>query len=205
MNIYIVRHEDRTQDATFFSPLTDVGLTNSDKLKETLKMLQIDQIYSSPFIRTLQTVFPYSNSSNIKIKAEYSLGEKIDSFIIPENSYQIKLPQYISKSFNVDPSYTSLLQPENNKFNESFSDVESRIKLFLKKIIKQNCKKQTNILLVTHQAVACAILKIIKSKDISQNLNFIGNKYPYPKGGLTKIFDQNKWDFDPINWSPETN
>ena len=103
-------------------------------------MLNIDQIYSSPFIRTLQTVFPYSNLANIKIKAEYSLGEKIDSFIIPENSYQIKLPEYIAYSFNVDSNYTSLLQPENNKFNESFSDVESRIKLFLK-INKTNCKK----------------------------------------------------------------
>ena len=42
-------------------------------------------------------------------------------------------------------------------------------------------------------------------KKYHTNLNFIGNKYPYPKGGLTKIFDQNKWDFNPINWSPETN
>ena len=33
-----------------FSPLTELGLENSDKLKDILKMLNIDQIYSSPFI-----------------------------------------------------------------------------------------------------------------------------------------------------------
>ena len=29
MKLFILRHEDRTQDATFFSPLTKIGLDNS--------------------------------------------------------------------------------------------------------------------------------------------------------------------------------
>lgn len=203
MKIYILRHEDRTQDATFFSPLTEDGLINSNKLKDTLKKLQINLIYSSPYIRTLQTAFPYSNEQQIKIKADYSLGEKIDSYIIPENSFQVRLPTYIAKSFNVDPEYNSLIQPENYKFNESFSDVENRIKPFLKKIIKENCKNKNNILIVTHQANASAILKIIKTKNITDQLIFEGNKYPYPKGGLTKIFDVKRWTFKPINWKPK--
>jgi 2,3-bisphosphoglycerate-dependent phosphoglycerate mutase len=205
MKIYILRHEDRTQDATFFSPLTEDGLSNANKLIDTLKKLDINQIYSSPYIRTLQTVFPYCNQYKFKIKADYSLGEKIDSYIIPEKSYQVSLPPYIAKSFNVDPEYKSLIQPKDYKFNESFSDVENRIKLFLKKIIKQNCKNNNNnnILIVTHQAIASAILKIIKSKNITDQLIFEGNKYPYPKGGLTKIFYVNRWTFEPINWKPK--
>ena len=205
MIIYILRHEDRTKDATFFSPLTEEGLANSNTLKETLKMINIDQIYSSPFIRTLQTAFPYSNESNIKIKVDYSLGEKIDAYIIPENSYKVRLPNYIAKSFNVDSNYQTLFEPENFKFNETMVDVENRTKIFLKNIIKQNCKKNTNILIVTHQAIASVILKIIKSKKITDSLVFEGNKYPYPKGGLTKIFDVNKWTFKPINWKPKIN
>ena len=38
MKIYILRHEDRTQDCTFFSPLTELGLHNSKKLVDVLKL-----------------------------------------------------------------------------------------------------------------------------------------------------------------------
>ena len=37
MKIYILRHEDRTQDCTFFSPLTEFGLRNAKKLINVLK------------------------------------------------------------------------------------------------------------------------------------------------------------------------
>jgi len=67
MRIYILRHEDRTQDATMFSPLTEEGLENSIKLINDLEDLDIDKIYSSPFIRTLQTVYPYANKKDINI------------------------------------------------------------------------------------------------------------------------------------------
>ena len=198
MKLYILRHEDRTEDATFFSPLTEYGLNNSNILKETLKKININDIYSSPYIRTLQTVYPFSKAFNIQIKADYSLGEKINSFIIPEKSYKVKLPLYIAKSFNVDNKYKSIIGPEKYKFNESIHDVENRTKLFLRTIIKQNCKKETNILIVTHQAIVSCILKIIKSKNITKEI--LSNN-PYPKGGLTLIFD-NKWTFNPINWVP---
>lgn len=60
MIIYIIRHEDRTQDATMFSPLTKLGIDNSYKLVEILDNLNIGIIYSSPYIRTLQTIYPFS-------------------------------------------------------------------------------------------------------------------------------------------------
>ena len=37
MKLYILRHEDRTQDCSFFSPLTKEGLNNSIKLIDILK------------------------------------------------------------------------------------------------------------------------------------------------------------------------
>ena len=36
MRLYILRHEDRTMDASFFSPLTKEGLDNSVKLIDIL-------------------------------------------------------------------------------------------------------------------------------------------------------------------------
>ena len=66
MKIYLLRHEDRTMDLTFFSPLTKNGLENSVELIKHLEKEKIDTIYSSPYIRTLQTIYPYSKKYNIK-------------------------------------------------------------------------------------------------------------------------------------------
>ena len=62
MKIYILRHEDRTMDCTFFSPLTKKGLENSLSLISLLKEKNISYIYCSPFIRTLQTVYHSKNT-----------------------------------------------------------------------------------------------------------------------------------------------
>jgi 2,3-bisphosphoglycerate-dependent phosphoglycerate mutase len=73
MKIYILRHEERTIDCSFFGPLTMNGLQNSKKLINKLDMLNITDVYSSPFIRTLQTIEPFIKKNNMKIKLEYSL------------------------------------------------------------------------------------------------------------------------------------
>lgn len=43
MKLYILRHEDRTQDATFFSPLTKQGLENATKLIKELEKVEISR------------------------------------------------------------------------------------------------------------------------------------------------------------------
>ena len=91
MKIYIIRHEDRTQDATMFSPLTLDGLDNSKKLIEEIYNLKINKLYSSPFIRTLQTVYPFSKKYNIKINLDYALAEIQHPDLIPSNSYKVYL------------------------------------------------------------------------------------------------------------------
>ena len=64
MRLYILRHEDRTMDLTFFSPLTKNGLEKSNELINHLENERINCIYSSPYIRTLQTIYPYSKKYN---------------------------------------------------------------------------------------------------------------------------------------------
>ena len=96
MKLYILRHEDKTQDATFFSPLTKQGLENATKLINELEKVEISHIYSSPYIRTLQTVHPYCKKHDLKIKLEYGLSEINHEDIIPKKSYQIRLPEYIA-------------------------------------------------------------------------------------------------------------
>ncbi len=44
MKIYILRHEDRTIDASFFSPLTEKGLINANNLCFYLEKIDITKI-----------------------------------------------------------------------------------------------------------------------------------------------------------------
>jgi broad specificity phosphatase PhoE len=197
MKIYILRHEDRTMDGTFFSPLTQEGLDNSIKLIEVLNKCNIDIIYSSPFIRTLQTVLPYSKSKSVKINLEHSLSEIQHPHLIPIKSYQINLPQYIAEQFNYNPSYCSYLDPTYHTYPEDEKSVCNRVKKFITKLINETVDSKHNVLIVTHQIVCNCLLKIATKKIKSINIE---STYNYPKGGVTKIFDTDEWGFEPINW-----
>ncbi len=197
MKIYILRHEDRTMDGTFFAPLTQDGLDNSVKLIEILNKCKIDTIYSSPFIRTLQTVLPYAKSKNLKINLEHSLSEIQHPHLIPVKSYQINLPLYIAEQFNYNPNYSSCLNPSEHKYPEDERCVSNRVKSFISRLVKEMVDKNNNILIVSHQIVCNCLLKLATKKMDSICIEC---SYNYPKGGLTKIFDTEEWVFEPINW-----
>ena len=198
MRIYILRHEDRTMDATFFSPLTQDGLDNSIKLLEILEKCKIDTIYCSPFIRTLQTIYPYSKKHDIKINTEHSLSEIQHPHIIPVKSYQINLPQYIAEQFNCNSNYISYLDPHNHNYPEDEKSVSSRVKAFLGKIVREHVDSKHNILIVSHQIVCNCILK--KATKRYKDLPQFEIHFNYPKGSITKIFDEEEFIFEPINW-----
>lgn len=199
MKIYIIRHEDRTQDATMFSPLTEEGIKNSLNLIDIVSSLNVDKLYSSPFIRTLQTIFPFAKKKNIKINIDYGIAELQHPDLIPPNSYKVHLPKYIAEQFNGNNNYTSSIQPIDYQYPESSTELTKRVKSFLKKIINNHQDNNNIILLATHQGVCNTILKIIEKTGTTTLKNF-DSKYKYPKGKITQIFDQDKWTFKPINW-----
>ena len=79
MKLYFLRHELRPlYDSTFLTELFDIGKENSKtKLKDLLNTLNINKIYSSPFIRVLQTVDPFAKENNLQLYCDYSLAETI--------------------------------------------------------------------------------------------------------------------------------
>lgn len=196
MKIYLIRHEDRTMDSTFFSPLTKIGLENSVKLINVLEKEKINLIYSSPYIRTLQTIYPYLKKSGIKPKLDYSVVEFYQEENIPKKSYTITLPEYLQESFNYDNTYKTLIEPKDIEFPESLKTFNKRIKNFLKNVIQENYKTNNNILISTHQGVIEYIYKIIKKS----NKLTVNNIDKYPKGAMTQIFENDKWIFNKINW-----
>lgn len=201
MKIYILRHEDRTQDCSFFSPLTKIGLENSIKLVKFLEKEKIDKIYCSPFIRTLQTVYPYSKEHDIKINIEYGLSELHNEEIIAKKAVGVSLPEYLAESFNYNSKYKTLIKPTDIIYPEKDKHVQTRLKRVLRKIIQDNVESNHNIILVSHQTLCNTFLKIVNnsSREFKGKLeeSVINN---YKKGKVCLIFDsENIWTYKPIN------
>jgi 2,3-bisphosphoglycerate-dependent phosphoglycerate mutase len=198
MKLYILRHEERTIDATFFSPLTEKGLVNSNILANKINKLGIKIIYCSPYIRTLQTIYPFSSKNNIKLNLEYNLIEIQHPSIIPPKSYNVELPLYMAKLFNYNPNYQSVMKPYMITYPESSEQLDNRTKSFLKILITKYYYTDETILLVTHQGLCKIILNIIKklgqkdkpSEELCNN---------YPTGELSLVFDSNnEWIYKKI-------
>jgi broad specificity phosphatase PhoE len=194
MKIFILRHEDRTNDCTFFSPLTELGLQNSKNLIQILEENNINLIFSSPFIRTLQTINPYLKYSNLNVNIEYGLSEIQHPDIIPPKSVGIALPEYLAKHYNYNSKYNSFIKHNELKYPENTNGIQSRTIKIIKYIIEKYYKTDYNILLVTHQGICKTILKIInKFSSNHKNLNS-----EYKKGKFCLIFD-NDWVFKELN------
>jgi len=153
MTIYILRHEERhSQNPLFESSLTKNGHINTIQLSNYISTLNIDTIYSSPFYRTVQTIYPYCITHNKLINMENSLYESMDSplFTIYNNNYGwCNLPPKYHHIIN--KKYKSLYG--NVTLYESFDDVCKRVTPFIEKIKDSD----TNILLVSHQTTCNAI------------------------------------------------
>lgn len=193
MKIYILRHEDRTQDCSFFAPLTKEGLENSARLVGKLLKLNIDIVLSSPFIRTLQTIYPFVKDSKKKIGIEYGLSEMHHSDIIPKKAVGINLPEYLAETFSYDPEYNTFIKPTDIVYPETNKDVSVRIKRFLRQLIANYAGTEKIILLVTHQAVCSEILKIVNNSnpDIKLEESIINN---YEKGRVSLVYS-NGWTY----------
>jgi 2,3-bisphosphoglycerate-dependent phosphoglycerate mutase len=197
MKIYILRHEDKTQDATFFSPLTSIGLGNAEKLVSKIEKLNIDVVYSSPYLRTLQTIAPFIKKTNKTIKLEYGLSEINHPDLIPKNSFQVRLPEYIAKTFNYENNYKEIIPVEELSYPEDDDMVMKRIKKVLHNIISKYSNTEKSVLLVTHQCVCRNLLKIVEKNGVLKPSERLLNKYP--KGGLTLVFDDKYWVCKEIN------
>jgi 2,3-bisphosphoglycerate-dependent phosphoglycerate mutase len=197
MKIYILRHEDRTEDATFFSPLTEKGLNNANNLIFHLEKLGITKIYCSPYIRTMQTIYPFARKHNFKLNLDYNLIEIQHPTIIPPKSVNIELPSYIAKQFIFNENYISFMKASEIIYPEDINALELRTKKFIKNIITQYYKSDETILIVTHQGLCKVILSIInKFGKIKPDYKLIEN---YPLGTISLIFEDADWTYKKVN------
>ena len=190
MKLYILRHEDRYSNPQFYTNLTDKGFQNAEFLKYILDKENINLIFSSPFIRVLQTIKPYCDIKNMnnQVNVDYSLYETMYDSRFTKYNYKVQLSSNDLEYNLMNPKYQSLITIDDIKCPERPSDVKFRTDKFMKFIMNNYKNTDYNILIASHMST---INTIINKKD---------SEYMYPMGGLAKIYDNDNICYRPINF-----
>jgi len=158
MKLYVLRHEKRDKTPEYFTKLTEEGLFNSlNTLPQDLKEYNIDIIYSSPYLRCLETIEPFSKQNNKLINVELGLCES-------HLQINIKDIENTKKQFNYNSNYVSIVS--ENDINNGASNIYSmvyRVKKMLNNIIEQYKNTNNNIILVTHMAIINILFHLINN------------------------------------------
>ena len=190
MKLIILRHEERPKSSLFFTPLTENGLKNADKIKDKLPE-NVDLIYSSPFLRVLQTIYPYCKKNNKKVNIENSFYEYCQPPDFNNKNYRHfisdydKFDHYKYLTNIINDKYNSKMFVSNIKFPEKESNIQNRVFPFIYNLC--NKYKNTNkiILIVTHMSI-CNFIKKVFNKNIKINSEF-------PMGSFEEIIINNDW------------
>jgi broad specificity phosphatase PhoE len=161
MRVILLRHEERGIDVGFYSSLTEHGIINAcNYLPDKLHASKIDVIFSSPFLRTLQTIYPYANLYNKKVNIEYGLYEYLHNpyFLLGNWYYTINDINDSDLKSIINYKYKSIIKKYDFSVLEDENDLEKRVKKFFE-YLKRNFYNQT-VLIVTHKGV------INKIKDV---------------------------------------
>jgi len=177
MKLFVLRHEERGIDPLPLSPLTSAGFINSITLINDIDKINPDIIYCSPFLRAIETIYPYSRYRNKKINIENSLYEYVHA---PEFKYYnyIHRPMDLNKSAyqelmttRINTEYESFLNVYNINFPEIEENILSRVHNFIHKLESDKKLKNKTILFVTHMSTINAIKSYITPTDLEADFH----------------------------------
>ena len=176
MNIYIVRHGQTDYNVNgryggrIDVPLNEVGKAQALEIKEQLKDIKFDKVYSSPLSRAYETAKTITNHDII-----------LDDRIIERSNGDMegKLKSEITEKVDFN-------DPNEKRYNiESIIDFRNRIKNFLDDITNDDTSE--NILIVTHAGVGIYMRCYFEGEPVNGDYMIykIGNceviKYDYIK------------------------
>ena len=177
MKLILVQHGETFDSMLYFTPLTEKGFDQSNKLVEKLSSYDIDAIYSSPFLSTLQTIYPYCQANNKTVKVENTFYECLTSPVFNHKNYRHR-PAELQKSWPhlglIVERYQSKVFVSNINYMETHQDVLNRVFPFI-----HNLKKEDKtVLIITHRIIINAIKKYFDSSvsmedDIGKATPFI--------------------------------
>ena len=163
--IWVVRHGMRmdfvdnewvlSAEKPYNPPLAPVGLIQAEETAERLKLEDIDHIFASPFLRTLQTANALAEKKGEMINVEAGLSEwlKTREFSQMPDFYNT---EDLKKQFPlINTDYKSIIYPE---YPENQESLDSRTEKTLESITG---KYSGSILIISHGSPIKSIFKTL--------------------------------------------
>lgn len=126
--VWISRHGNRldfvnpdwflTAKHPYDPPLSDDGFIQAQRLGQRLKGEKIAHIFSSPFLRTVQTANEVAEALDLSIKVESGLSEWLNPHWMPSMPEKQSLKLLQEKYTRIDLSYTSRVIAEYPEMGE---------------------------------------------------------------------------------------
>lgn len=168
--IYLTRHgqtlwniEKRLQGRGN-SPLTEQGIERAKELRDRIKYIHIDIIYSSPIERALTTANIIKGDKSIEVITDDGLMEMCFG------DYEGKITDEVMKE---NPNWDiSLIMKGNTELTapngENLAEVRDRVARSMNKIIEKNRGK--TILIVAHGITLKAIMYYFKDEEVNSEV-----------------------------------
>jgi len=145
--LYMVRHAkpDYTYEDDATRPLLQEGIEAAQKLVDVFADIHIDTAYSSPYVRSVDTIKPICEAKGILIATEYDLRERKvgESWISDDDFKNFALNQWSDFDYKLEDG-------------ESLRRVQQRNIAALNKILKEN--ERETIIVGTHGTALSTIL-----------------------------------------------
>ena len=171
MKIYLIRHGEtdwnklRRLQGQADIPLNEFGRQLARETEPALRDVPFDRIYTSPLKRARETAELVTAGRNLPIIEEPRLKEmgfgEFEGLCCREEGWNIPDPGF-RDFFNAPEKY----RPP--KRGESFQQVSDRLESFLKELYATEELQNKTVLLSTHGAALCGILRLIKKNPMER-------------------------------------
>ena len=180
MRFYFIRHGESTanllrefSNSGFKHPLTEKGIEQAYEVARSLSSLQVDQIYSSPVMRAVQTAEIVAESLQASVITTEALREwSVGIYEGTTDPLGWELHSQVQDDWFSRQKFDSKMPG-----GESFHEIQNRFTPFIDELTQNGKNSNHNIVLVAHGGLYLAMLPVI-----FKNVNFafaLEQGFPY--------------------------
>jgi broad specificity phosphatase PhoE len=164
MKLYFVRHGESAanllhefSNSGFKHPLTEMGIEQAHELARSLSSLKVDQIYSSPVMRAVQTAKIIAESQQAPVVTTEALREwDVGIYEGTTGPLGWELHSRVQDDWFNYQKFDSKMPG-----GESFLEIQKRFTPFIDGLIRNGENSNRNIVLVAHGGLYLAMLPAI--------------------------------------------
>ncbi len=168
--LWLVRHAHRldfvrpewfdTAIYPYDPPLSELGYSQAIALADRLSQVRIDRIFTSPFLRTIQTADPLARILQLPIQLEWGLCEWLCADWTRSFPTTTPLAQLKEDYHSIDLAYDSLVIPP---YPETLEELSLRMTMLSLELIQAN--PEQNLLIIAHKGSTLGMVAALTGDD----------------------------------------